>query len=332
MTDAHERELLAGSLRQVFEQGGGGGNGSIDKGLEELGWRSALAAWGADALALLFLEQGRTNANSTAIDDVFSIALGLDSEARSAIVGPAYGGCAPAGILSDGTLTVSGLATSRLLDAATATLVTDYGGGSRLVTVPTRLLAATPVAGISPSAGLFTVEAAAVDQSDVTLGDVVDWAKVVGAARLGLSFELIGAGQGMLELARGHALGREQFGRPIASFQAVRHRLADTLLGLEAARTAAAAAAEPWGAYGILDLVPDHAAFAKALAGQGVRTAARHCQQVMAGMGFTAEHRFHHYFRRALLLEEVLGSARKLTCELGEKAIRTKQVPFDLRL
>ncbi len=78
-------------------------------------------------------------------------------------------------------------------------------------------------------------------------------------------------------------LDRVQFGRPVASFQAIRHRLAETLVAVEGAEaTLVAAAAEP-----------DDLSFllAKAAAGQAALiTAARHCQQVLGGIGFTAEH------------------------------------------
>ena len=68
-----------------------------------------------------------------------------------------------------------------------------------------------------------------------------------------------------------------QFGRPIARFQAVRHRLADALVAVEALEAALAAAREQPS--------PETAALAKALAGRSVHTVARHCQQVLAGIG-----------------------------------------------
>jgi alkylation response protein AidB-like acyl-CoA dehydrogenase len=100
-----------------------------------------------------------------------------------------------------------------------------------------------------------------------------------------------------------------QFGRPVASFQAIRHRLAETLVAVEGAEaTLVAAAAEP-----------DDLAFllAKAAAGQAALTAARHCQQVLGGIGFTAEHELHRHVKRALVLDGMLGSTRELTREAG---------------
>ena len=113
-------------------------------------------------------------------------------------------------------------------------------------------------------------------------------------------------------------------GIPISQFQAVRHRLAEALIAIETAQAALGAA---WD-----DRSPTTAAMAKALAGRGARTATRHCQQVLAGIGFTTEHPFHGYVRRVLVLDEVLGSARTLTRKLGDDLLRTGQLPALLPL
>ena len=55
--------------------------------------------------------------------------------------------------------------------------------------------------------------------------------------------------------------------------------------------------------------------------------AAKHCQQVLAGIGFTTEHPFHHYLRRALVLDRLLGDSKALTKAIGEELLRTRQVP-----
>jgi alkylation response protein AidB-like acyl-CoA dehydrogenase len=60
--------------------------------------------------------------------------------------------------------------------------------------------------------------------------------------------------------------------------------------------------------------------------------AVRHCQQVLAGIGFTAEYPFHHYVRRILVLEQLLGSARSLTRELGSEVLTRRQLPALLPL
>ncbi|OAA29666.1 acyl-CoA dehydrogenase family protein [Frankia sp. EI5c] len=131
----------------------------------------------------------------------------------------------------------------------------------------------------------------------------------LAAGRRAVGWWLLGTGRTMLSLTREHALARTQFGRPIAGFQAVRHRLAETLVALEGAEaTLNAATANPGDLTALL---------AKAAAGKAVLDTARHCQQVLAGIGFTAEHDFHHHLRRALTLDGLLGSARDLTREAG---------------
>lgn len=130
----------------------------------------------------------------------------------------------------------------------------------------------------------------------------------LAAGRRALGWWLVGTGRAMLALARTHAVDRVQFGRPLAAFQAVRHRLAETLVALDGAEAALVAAEDPFGSL-----------LAKAAAGQAAMTAARHCQQVLGGIGFTAEHPLHRYVRRALVLDGMLGSSRELTREAGAR-------------
>jgi alkylation response protein AidB-like acyl-CoA dehydrogenase len=66
---------------------------------------------------------------------------------------------------------------------------------------------------------------------------------------------------------------------------------------------------------------------AKSLAGRAARIAATHCQQVLAGIGFTAEHPFHHFLARALVLDSVLGSATELRSAIGAKLVAAETIP-----
>ncbi|MBB2991904.1 hypothetical protein FHR72_003394 [Mycolicibacterium iranicum] len=131
----------------------------------------------------------------------------------------------------------------------------------------------------------------------------------VAEARVAVGWWLVGAARAMLALARQHALDRVQFGKPIASFQAVRHRLAETLVAIE-------------GAEATLTLPgvdnPDLTALlAKAAAGKAALTAARNCQQVLGGIGFTEEHALAHHVKRVLVLDGLLGSSKELTKRAG---------------
>ncbi len=126
-----------------------------------------------------------------------------------------------------------------------------------------------------------------------------------------LGWWLVGTSRAMLSLARQHAVDRVQFGRHISSFQAIRHRLAEALVAIEGAEATLHAAAQP-DYEGLASLL------AKAVAGQAALTTARHCQQVLGGIGFTAEHPLHHHVKRSLILDGLLGSARELTREAGK--------------
>ena len=140
--------------------------------------------------------------------------------------------------------------------------------------------------------------------------------------QLALGHELVGLARAMLELARRHALDRVQFGRPIGSFQAVRHRLAESLVALEAADGLLSAAWE--------DPSPVTAAMAKGLAGRSARTVARHAQQVLAGIGFTAEHPLHRYVRRTIVLDQLLGASSVLTRAARRRRARAHRVAAGL--
>jgi alkylation response protein AidB-like acyl-CoA dehydrogenase len=110
-------------------------------------------------------------------------------------------------------------------------------------------------------------------------------------------------------VAAAHARDRRQFGRPIGQFQAVKHRCADMLVGLEQARAVA------WDAAAALDGDPggDDTALAVAAAGavafEAYAAAAKDCIQVLGGIGFTWEHDAHLYLRRALALRQLFGGA-----------------------
>ena len=145
----------------------------------------------------------------------------------------------------------------------------------------------------------------------------------LAAGRRAVGWWLVGTGRAMLALARSHALDRVQFGRPLTGFQAVRHRLAETLVALEGA-SAALAAADALAGSGDGELA---ALLAKAAAGQAALTAARHCQQVLGGIGFTAEHGLSRHVRRALVLDGLLGSARELTREAGARLVAERSAP-----
>lgn len=316
MIEGAELDLFARGVRDAVESATGP---ALDAALADLGWHDALAADPRAAVSTLFTYQGSAHAHSSALDQLLLGALGVDA-ATTAVVLPPLGGTAPPGHLDGHRCTVGGLGTSALRRAEHAAVVATSDAGPVLVVVPTASLSARPVAGLDPTLGLVEVAGAVPVGGERT---DTEWGPALALGQRALGHELVGAARAMLALARDHALDRIQFGRPIASFQAVRHRLADCLVATEAAEALAAAA---WD-----DPSPVNAAAAKAFAGRSGRTVARHCQQVLAGIGFTSEHPFHHHLRRTLVLDQLLGGP-SLTRSLGEDVLRTRRLPSVLPL
>jgi alkylation response protein AidB-like acyl-CoA dehydrogenase len=181
----------------------------------------------------------------------------------------------------------------------------------------------TPLEGIDPAAGVSVV---ALDAS-LSSGDPLDedaWEIALSVGRRALAHQIAGATTTMLDLARAHAIARVQFGRPVAGFQAVRHRLAESLVAVEALDAALSAAADTPS--------PATALLAKAVAGRTARTVAAHCQQVLAGIGFTTDHAFHRYLKRTILLDGLLGSSDDLVLDVGRELMRTRNVPTLIEL
>ncbi|MGW4510133.1 acyl-CoA dehydrogenase [Streptomyces sp. NPDC004436] len=108
-----------------------------------------------------------------------------------------------------------------------------------------------------------------------------------------------------LHTATAHAKVREQFGRPIGRFQAVKHLCADMLVRLEQARALA------WDAAQAMDEPPGVRSLVAALAAgtalDAAYTCAKDCIQILGGIGFTWEHDAHIHLRRALVARQLLG-------------------------
>ena len=310
MIEGGDIELFERSLHHATANHTGA---ALDAALEELGWRDAMSTDARSAVSLLFELQGTANVTSSALDQLLAHALGREA---SAVVLPAVGRCSPPGIVERARLDVNGVGTTSIDSCETALIVAHVGDSPVGFEIATASLPRRPIDGVDPSLGLVEVTGEVVGATDV---GPVDWRAVVIVGQIALGHELVGASRRMLELARQHALDRVQFGQPIARFQAVRHRLAETLVAIEAAHAMLEAA---W-----LDGASPMAAMAKASAGRGARAAARHCQQVLAGIGFTSEHPFHRYLRRVLVLEQLLGATGALTRELGRDILERRELP-----
>jgi alkylation response protein AidB-like acyl-CoA dehydrogenase len=131
--------------------------------------------------------------------------------------------------------------------------------------------------------------------------------KTLDQAAVGLSNEMVGGAAFVLEESVQYAKDRVQFGRPIGSFQAIKHKCADMLLEVESAKSAAYYSS--WAAAEDNEELPVVASLAKAYCSDAYFHAAAENIQIHGGIGFTWEHNAHLYFKRAKSSEILLGDA-----------------------
>ena len=129
--------------------------------------------------------------------------------------------------------------------------------------------------------------------------------QVLDLAAVALAAEQVGGAQECLEMAVQYAKDRVQFGRPIGSFQAIKHKCADMLLEVESAKSAAYYAG--WCASELNDELPSVASLAKSYCSEAYFHTTAENIQIHGGIGFTWEHPAHLYFKRAKSSELLFG-------------------------
>jgi alkylation response protein AidB-like acyl-CoA dehydrogenase len=297
----------------VPEADGGGGGTLVDQAvaIEELGARLACGPfYGTVYLAIPALV---ASPSGPARDELLGDLIEGQRTAAVAVVDRA-------GVFDPDAVTVTAAGDTV---SGTVTQVVDGGIADVL------LVAARGSDGI----GLYAVDAADVQrtplatldltrsEANVTLGDaparliagpdeaarVLDHALQVGAALL--AAEQVGAAQHLLDLSVEYAKSRLQFGRPIGSFQGVKHRLADLLVDVEHARSTAYHAI-----WALTDGSDDPAlatSIAQAVCSAALSHVATDTIQVHGGIGFTWEHQAHLYYKRAATDAVLLGGAEQ---------------------
>jgi Acyl-CoA dehydrogenase, C-terminal domain len=319
--EATERDLMAQTLRRLAEQFDGE---PLSKALADFGFGQLLDEAPREAVSALFDALGRAGSMSTALQDVLLQPLtGLLEGATGtySVVLPRIGASLAGSLDGDG-VTLHGLVVGQRPDTAFLAPVASRGGVAWISVTDPSALTTRAVTGLDPALAITELSAAGVAAIVVSSGEQASilWNAAITAGRRALGYQIVGAVGAMIDLAVEHACHRVQFGHSIGSFQAVRNRLAEAYV----ACTAAAAALElAWEAddeflAGML---------AKSLAGRAARSAVTHCQQVLAGIGFTAEHPFHRYLTRALVLDSLLGSTTELRRAIGQQLVSTGTVP-----
>lgn len=170
---------------------------------------------------------------------------------------------------------------------------------------------------MDPTRPLARVHFADVPVEPLPNGEGV--AAAIDRARVALAAECVGAADAALEATVAFTKDRVQFGRPIGSFQALKHRMADMMIEVEAARTAVYYAAAASDEHDVQ--AGEAAAIAHSTAIDAFRMVAGNMIQLHGGIGFTWEHDAHLFFKRAqsagTLLGTPLESRRRLAALIG---------------
>ncbi len=147
--------------------------------------------------------------------------------------------------------------------------------------------------------------------SDSVLGQVGQgWPlldRLIDSAKVAMCAEMCGGAQRVLEMSVEYAKVREQFGKPIGSFQAIQHKCANMMVQVESAKSATY-----YAAWAVANDVPEAhlaACMAKAYCSDAYRFVAAEGIQIHGGIGFTWEHDMHLYFKRAKGSEVTFGDA-----------------------
>jgi alkylation response protein AidB-like acyl-CoA dehydrogenase len=167
---------------------------------------------------------------------------------------------------------------------------------------------AQPVATMDPTRRLARLRA---EEAEVIGADP----GIADAAAILLAAEQIGAAERCLDLTVEYTKSRVQFGRPIGSFQALKHRMADLYVAIAAARAVVSDACD--------DPTPTNAATARLAAGEALCAVAAEGIQLHGGIAITWEHDMHLYFKRGHGSSQLLGSPRELLRRLESEVIQT---------
>ena len=188
--------------------------------------------------------------------------------------------------------------------------------------VPAQTANPVPVVALDATRSMATLDLNGIRvSSDRLLGEpgpesAAALRKVIDESITALAIETVGTSQSIFDLTLNYAKEREQFGVPIGSFQAIKHRFADMLVLLERARATSYFAA-------LTVAEDDHrrplaVATAKAAAGDCQRKIGREGIQIHGGIGYTWEHNMHIYVRRVLTDAQLLGSADEQRARIAD--------------
>ncbi|HEX3406330.1 MAG TPA: acyl-CoA dehydrogenase family protein [Caulobacteraceae bacterium] len=305
----------------VPEQYGGQGFSFVELGivLEEMGRALVCAPYFASAvLAATTIMNAATDGQKTALLPAIVSGEAIATLAFAEPSGEWDAGATQATATSSthGRFRLEG-AKSFVLDGASADLIvvlarapgTTGEDGLSLFTVrgDTPGLTRTPLKTLDPTRKLARLEFAGVEAE--LIGEAgaaaAPVARTLAQAAACLASEMVGGAERLRQSALDFASLRMQFGRPIASFQSMKHKQADMLLEVELAKSAAYVAAQSCAEDA--DDMPALASLAKAAASEAYLQTAIHTIQIHGGVGFTWDNDAHLWFKRAKSSEVFLG-------------------------
>jgi alkylation response protein AidB-like acyl-CoA dehydrogenase len=198
----------------------------------------------------------------------------------------------------------------------------DEGDGVAAFVVPATAVEIVPLAAMDATRGLATLvlDGASIDADRLLGAPGPDTEQAIAHALdeaiVALALECVGTCQAIFDMTLEYAKHREQFGAPIGSFQAIKHKLADMLVALERARSTGY-----FAALTIAEHDPRHAeaaATAKIAASQCQRLLAKEGIQIHGGIGYTWEHDMHLHVRRVKTDAQLLGTEAEQTARLAD--------------
>jgi len=317
--DSHTEALLRSSLTHLLEHTA---HGPLGPQLEDLGWGEVVADDRRGALRLLFETRAATLSPVDALTPVMAGAVadhsGVRDAAPAVIAFPlSLHPSLPSSTLEGTTLRLKGVAPT--LPAGRLLVPVSGPGGPDLILLDAEGDPAdevTTLSGMDASIG-WRISGSRSAGDGQRLGWEA-WEAACVTGRWVLATELVTIALGVLKEAVDYAGTRQQYGRPIGTFQALQQRLASAHASAVGAADVAREASEserPWDSL-----------VAKALAGRAAEGATTQAQQCFGAIGFTWEHPFPHQLRRVYLLDRLLGDWRTLETEIGSTLLDSGEV------
>jgi alkylation response protein AidB-like acyl-CoA dehydrogenase len=320
-----ETELLTDTIEAVVARSEGV---DLTTALDQFGWLELLETTPELGVPAVFAAQGRRGSWSAALHDVLCAHVddvAADLEPTTATVVLPLPRARATAVARGETTVVDGLCLGSRATRQCLVVVEDNGDGAvavrRVAAADARFVS---VDGLDPALNAERVQAEISSGAAEVLaegaGALSWWRAAETRGRRALCHQLAGACAAMLDLALAHGRERMQFGRQIGTFQAVRHKLAEVYVAVAATESVADAAwdaDDPWLA----------ATVGKLVAGRACATSVAHTQQVLAGIGFTAEHPYHRVMKHVVALDRILGTATELAPVVGERLVSLGHAP-----